>query len=186
MLRAVSDPAVDLAAHIRTELSDEAPQGFHFTDHLIRQDSALERLTEQLRGHGDMAEVERAIALAVSQEHDGWTQLKLLELVERLGLVATAPALMELVEKRAGAEDDRSRFLAGRACEVMLKLPLDLESRTRANDLCKGPLEDVGRFRMSAERVRSLHRPRRAEWILLAVVMVLGIGGLVFAFLATS
>jgi hypothetical protein len=182
----VSDPAVDLATHIRTELSDESPQGFHFIDHVVRQDRSLERLTEQLRAHGDMGEVERAISLAISEERDGWTQLKLLELVERLELKGAAPSLMSLVERRAADDDDRGRFLAGRACEVMLKLPLDLDTRTRASELCKGPLEEVARFRMSAERVRAVHRPRRIEWAILVALMALGIGGLIFAFMATG
>ncbi len=145
------DPAVDLAAQIRTELSDRAPEGFHFTDHVIRQDAALERLTEQLRSHPDRPEVERAVAHAVTEEKDGWILLKLMELMERLDLSGAAPALMKVAQHPPG-EGARSQFLAGRACEVLLKLPLDLETRARANEICKIPLQQMARHRQPRRR----------------------------------
>ncbi len=180
MTSASSDPALDLAAQIRAELSDRAPEGFHFTDHVIRQDEALERLTARLRHHPDPSEVERALAYAIEQERAGWTLLKLLELVERLKLLGTAPALIKLAQAPPG-QGDRAQFLAGRACEVMLRLPLDLETRTRANQICKVPLQQVARYRMGAEKERSLQRPRRTEWLLLVLLMAIGIAALIFA-----
>jgi hypothetical protein len=33
-------------------------------------------------------------------------------------------------------------------------------------------------------RARATHRPRRVEWAILVAVMVLGLGGLIFAFQA--
>jgi hypothetical protein len=181
-----SDSSAELAAQIRSELVDTDPQGFLFNDHVIRQDGALERLTAHLAAHPDREEVERAVAKAVETETDGWTLLKLLEVVERLLLLGAAPALIHLVEQRRGAEDDRSRFLAGRASEVLLKLPLNLESRTRANAICQGPLEEIATFRMSTQRARLVHRPRRVEWMILVALMLLGIAGLIFAFRATG
>jgi hypothetical protein len=177
------DATAELSAQIRAELSDRAPEGFHFTDHLIRQDAALERLTEQLRAHPDVSEVERAVGRAVSEEKDGWTLLKLFELVERLTLTGTSASLMQLASEPPG-DGPRSRFLAGRACEVLLQLPLDYETRTRANEICKLPLDEIARFRMGAQRERTMQRPRRVEWIILAIVMLLALAGLGFALFA--
>jgi hypothetical protein len=176
------DPAADLAIQIRTELSDRAPEGFHFTDHLIRQDEALGRTAARLEAHPDRSEVERALARALDDESDRWTILKLLELVERMQLLGTAPALMKIASFTGG--DERSRFLAGRACEVLLKLPLDLEARTRANALCKAPLEEVARFRRGADREQVLQRPRRIEWLLVIGLLALAMAALIFAFTA--
>jgi len=175
-----SDPAVDLAAQIRAELSDRAPEGFHFVDHVIRQDEALQRLTAQLSAHPDPLEVERALALALEQESEGWTLLKLLELTERLRLPGAAPALLNLAQQPPG-QGPRAEFLAGRACEVMLALPLDLQTRTRANQICKDPLEQIARYRLGAEKERQLQRPRQIEWLLLVVLMAIGIAALIFA-----
>jgi len=177
------DPAADLALQIRTELADSPPQGFLFNDHVIRQDASLERLAERLRSHPDGAEVGAAVHRALSDERDGWVQLKLLELVERLTLAAAAPALIALAG-RPQTEDDRSRFLSGRAAEVLLKLPLDLETRNRANAVTQGPLEEIARFRMGAQRAQQMHRPRRAEWTLLVVLMAVAVIGFALAWRA--
>ncbi len=179
MSPAGEDPAADLAIQIRTELSDRPPEGFHFTDHLIRQDEALEKTAAGLESHADRAEVERAVARALADEKDGWTLLKLLELVERMQLLGAAEALMAIASSPGG--DQRARFLAGRACEVLLKLPLDLEARTRANTVCKVPLEEVGRFRLGSQRERALQRPRRIEWLLVIGLFALAIAALIFA-----
>src|SRR5215469_4390030 len=178
-MRTGEDPAVDLAIQIRTELSDRAPEGFHFSDHLIRQDEALQRTAARLEAHPDRSEVERALALAIANERAGWTLLKLLELVERMQLPGTAPALIQLASSHT--PDERSRFVAGRACEVLLKLPLDVAARARANEVCKKPLAEVARFRMGAEREQSLQRPRRIEWLLLLGLVALAIAALIFA-----
>ena len=80
--------------------------------------------------------------------------------------------------------DERGRYLAGRACEVMLKLPLDLATRNRVNDVSRGPLEDIARFRMGAERAQRMHRPRQVEWTLLVILMALAGAGLIVAWVA--
>lgn len=180
MTSAGSDPALDLAAQICSELSDRAPEGFRFTDQVIRQDEALQRLTAQLRAQPDVSEVERALCYAVEQVREDWTLLKLLELIEQLKFPGAAPALIELAQARRG-QDARSEFLAGRACEVMLALPLDLQTRVRANEICKGPLQQIARYRLGAERERHLQRPRQMEWLLLVALMAIGIAALIFA-----
>jgi hypothetical protein len=179
MTSASNDPASDLAIQIRTELSDRAPEGFRFSDHLIRQDEALERTAVRLEAHPDRSEVERALALAIAEEKEGWTLLKLLELVERMQLLGAAPAVLGLAS--SPAPDERARYLAGRACEVLLKLPLDREARARANSVCKVPLEQAGVFRLGAERERALQRPRWIEWLLVIGLMALAIAALIFA-----
>jgi hypothetical protein len=176
------DAASDLAAQIRLELADPAPQGFAFNDHAIRQDAGLDRLVERLRHHPDAAEVEAAVSSSVAEERDGWTLLKLLELVERLSLAGAVEPLLRLAA--SPQQDARGRFLAGRACEVMLTLPLDLETRNRVNEVSKGPLDDIARFRMGAERAQRMHRPRQVEWTLLAALMALAGAGVVVAWLA--
>jgi len=175
----MASAAEDLALQIRAELSERAPEGFHFSDHLIRQDEALQRTAARLEAHPDRLEVERALALAIANEHDGWSLLKLLELVERMQLPGTAPALIQLASSHT--PDERSRFVAGRACEVLLKLPLDVAARARANEVCKKPLEEVARLRMGAEREQRLQRPRRIEWLLLLGLVALAIAALIFA-----
>jgi hypothetical protein len=175
--------AQELAAQIRTELADASPQGFLAHEGVLRQDAGLERLAERLRQHPDGAEVAEAVRLALSSERDGWTLLKLLELVDRLSVEQAVEPLLVLAAQPPG-EDDRAQFLAGRACEVLLKLPLDLKSRTRANEVCKAPLEDIARFRMGAQRAQQMHRPRQVEWTLLVVLMVLALGGLMLAWRA--
>ena len=178
-MRAGEDPAADLAIQIRTELSDRAPEGFHFSNHLIRQDEALQRTAMRLEAHPDRSEVERALARALDDEEDGWTSLKLLELVDRMQLLGAATALIKLASSTT--HDERARFLAGRACEVLLRLPLDLEARARANAVCKAPLAEVARFRLGAERERALQRPRRIEWLLVIGLFALAIAALIFA-----
>ncbi len=178
-MASADDPAEDLALQIRAELSERAPEGFHFSDHLIRQDEALQRTAARLEAHPDPSEVERALALAIANERDGWTLLKLLELVERMGLPGAAPALIQLAS--SPTPEQRSRFVAGRACEVLLKLPLDLAARARANKVCKKPLEEVASFRMGAEREQRLQRPRRIEWLLLFGLVALAVAALIFA-----
>ena len=173
------DPSEDLALQIRAELCERAPEGFHFSDHLIRQDEALQRTAARLEAHPDRSEVERALALAIASERDGWTLLKLLELVERMQLPGAAPALIQLAS--SPTPDERSRFVAGRACEVLLKLPLDVAARARANEVCKEPLEEVARLRLGAEREQRLQRPRRIEWLLLLGLVALAIAALIFA-----
>jgi hypothetical protein len=176
------DGARDLAAQIRLELADPAPQGFAFNDHAIRQDAALDRLVDRLHHHPDGGEVEAAVRRAVAEERDGWTLLKLLELVERLSLASAVEPLLRLAA--SPPQDERGRFLAGRACEVMLTLPLDLAMRNRVNEVSRGPLDDIARFRMGAERAQRMHRPRQVEWTLLAALMALAGAGLVVAWLA--
>jgi hypothetical protein len=173
------DPAADLARQIRAELADRAPEGLLFTDLLIRQDDALQRVSARLQEYPDRSEVERALALALADEKDGWTLLKLLELAERLQPLAAAAALMSIAATKSA--DERGRFLAGRACEVLLKLPLDLAGRSQANEVCRGPLEDAAAFRVGADRERQLQRPRRLEWLLLIGLLALAIAGLIFA-----
>jgi hypothetical protein len=175
--------AQDLAAQIRTELADTAPQGFLAHDVVLRQDAGLERLVERLRQYPDGAEMAEAVRLALAAERDGWTLLKLLELVDRLSIDKAAEPLLALAAQPPG-EDDRAQFLAGRASEVLLKLPLDLKTRTRANEVCKAPLEAIARFRMGAQRAQQMHRPRQVEWTLLVVLMVLALGGLLLAWRA--
>jgi hypothetical protein len=125
--------------------------------------------------------VAEALGSLLEQERDGWTQLKLLELADRLAPPALAPALMKYVEGLASSAEPRSRFLAGRAGEVLLKLPLDLEARGKAAELSAGPLREAAALRGRAMRSRSLHRPRRVEWAILVAMMVLGLTGLLFA-----
>lgn len=174
-----ADPAEDLALQIRAELSEPAPEGFHFADHLIRQDEAWQRTAARVQAHPDSAEVERALTMAIERERDGWTLLKLLELVDRVQPVAAAPALIQLAS--SPGPDERSRYVAGRACEVLLKLPLDVAARSRANEVCKEPLSELARLRLGAEREQSLQRPRRIEWLLLVVLALLALAGLLFA-----
>jgi hypothetical protein len=181
-MESTDDGARDLAAQIRLELADPAPQGFAFNDHAVRQDAALDRLTDRLRQHPDAVEVEAAVRRAVGEERDGWTQLKLLELVERLNLKGAVEPLLRLAV--TARDDERGRFLAGRACEVMLKLPLDLETRNRVNQVCQGPLDDIARFRMGAQRAQRMHRPRQVEWTLLVMLMALAGAGVLVAWLA--
>src|SRR5436190_485815 len=96
------DAAAELSAQIRSELADKAPEGFHFTDHVIRQDAALQRLVDRLREHPDLPEVERAVDRAVLEEKEGWTLLKLFELIERLNLVGASGALMHTAQRPPG------------------------------------------------------------------------------------
>jgi hypothetical protein len=179
MIGGTEQSGADLAAQIRAELSDSSPEGFHFSDHVVRQDDALQRLIQNLEHYPDRAEVEHALSRALRDERDGWVLLKLLELVEHLALTGVAPALVELAQRPT--ETERGQFLAGRACEVLLKLPLDLNARTRANQVCKVPLQQVARYRLGADRERRLHRPRRIEWLLLVLLMVAAIAALIFA-----
>jgi len=175
----VSLAAPDLTAlsrQIRTELSDTAPQGFHFGDQVLRQDAGLERLATHLRSLPP-AELGAALSESLLEEKDGWTLLKLLELVERLETRGCADALVELAQNPPG-EGDRRKFLAGRACEVLLRLPLDERSRHRADAACKIPLQEIQLFRLGADRERKLHRPRRVEWALLMGLMLLALTGL--------
>lgn len=183
MTQPPADPAIDLALQIRADLSDLAPQGFHFRDHLLRQDAILQRLSEHLRAHPDAAEVERAIAHALVTEPDEWVLLKLVELSDRLSLPGTAPALLGIAQR--SGPGDRGLFLSGRACEVLLKLPLDLASRADANRLCQVPLKRISEFRHGEETQRLLYRPRRLEWALLILLMLAVLGGLLFAYLST-
>ncbi len=179
-----ADEGRALATQIRTELKEAAPEGFHFTDHLIRQDAALLRLSEQLTAFDDRDALTAALSQALREEHDGWTLLKLLELLDRLRLPGTADALIDLAQRPPGDDDARSRFLAGRACEVLLRLPLDLAQRARANAVSEGRMEDVQRYRLGAARVAGLQRPRRVEWALLVGFMVVGLIGLLYGLLA--
>jgi hypothetical protein len=174
---------IAFAQTIRAELADPAPQGFAFTDQLFRQDAALEHLTARLRAHPDAGEVERALVHALLAERDGWVLLKLLELTERLAPKGAAEALIKIAQDPPG-DEGRARFLAGRACEVLLKLPLGYETRRRANEASKGKLEDPFRYRLGALRERQLQRPRRVEWLLLVVMMALVLGGLLVAWAA--
>lgn len=174
-----------LASHIAAELRDPEPKGFQFDELVLRQDAGLQRLAEHLQAEPE-AEVAEALGLLLEREPDGWTQLKLLELCDRVAPLAMAPALMRYAEARVSAAEPRTRFLAGRACEVLLKLPLDLEARARAQALSERPLREAAELRGQALRSRSLHRPRRVEWVILVLLMLLGLSGLLFAFQALS
>jgi hypothetical protein len=116
-------------------------------------------------------------------EQNGWVLLKLIELADRLQLDAAAPALLRIAREPPG-EGERSLFLAGRACEVLLKLPLDVTTRAEANQVCLVPLERVTQFRLGAQVERLLQRPRRLEWALLATLMALGLAGFAYTLLS--
>lgn len=179
-----SEPAMDLARQIRGELSEPAPEGFQFLEHVIRQDAGLLRLGRRLAAHPDPAEVAEALSHALRTEQSGWVLLKLIELTDWLGTSAATPALLALAEHPPG-EGERSAFLAGRACEVLLKLPLDVKTRAEANRICGAPLQHIHQFRLGAERERLLQRPKRLEWVLLAALMALGVGGFVYVLLSS-
>lgn len=172
----------ELAEHLLTELRDPEPKGFHFQDHVLRQDTGLDRLTESLRTEAPEA-LASALGMALSREQDGWTQLKIIELCDRLAPPGLEGALIRFLEERAGG-DDRERFLAGRAAEVLIRLPLDRAARARASEVSQGPLQELERFRRREQAARSVHRPRRVEWAILAVMMALGLLGTAVAFRA--
>lgn len=172
-----------LAQHVAAELRDPEPKGFQFDELVLRQDTGLQKLADHLAGE-PVEHVAEALARLLEQERDGWVQLKVLELADRAAPLAMAPALMEYVRARREASEPRVRFLAARACEVLLKLPLDLEARAQASELSKAPLAEAAEARGRAARARAMHRPRRVEWAILVAVMVLGLGGLLFAFQA--
>ena len=178
-----SQAAIDLARQIRTELSEPAPQGFQYHERMLGQDESLQRLCQQLAADPNTQEVEQAVIQALNTEQDGWVLLKLVELADRLQIAAVAAALLRVAREPPG-EGERSMFLAGRACEVLLKLPLDLKTRAEANQVCSVPLERVTQFRLGAQTERLLQRPRRLEWILLATLMALGLGGFAYALLS--
>lgn len=179
----MSEEGETLAQHVAAELRDPEPKGFQFDEAVLRQDAGLLQLADDLVAEPE-AHVAEALGALLERERDGWVQLKVLELADRLAPVAMAPALIRYVESRQGAEEPRVRFLAARACEVLLRLPLDLEARARAAELSTGPLREVGQVRGHALRARALHRPRRVEWAILAAVMALGLAGLLYAFQA--
>jgi len=179
----MSEEGEALAQHVAAELRDPEPKGFTFDEAVLRQDASLLRLAEHL-GKEPEAPVAEALGRLLEQERDGWVQLKVLELADRLAPVALAPALIRYAEAKAGAEEPRVRFLAGRACEVLLRLPLDLEARAKAQALSARPLQEVVSARGQALRARAMHRPRRVEWAILVAVMVLGLSGLIYAFQA--
>jgi hypothetical protein len=169
-----------LARQIRTELAEAAPEGFHFTDHVLRQDDSLERMASQLRAESPDA-LSQALSQALLSERNGWAALKLLELMELLALPGCAPALIAFCQNPPD-EADRRKFLAGRACEVLLRLPVDRATRLTADAACKIPLQDIVVFRHGADRERKIHRPRKIEWGLLIALMALALLGLWVAF----
>jgi hypothetical protein len=179
----MSEEGEALAQHVAAELRDPEPKGFTFDEAVLRQDASLTRLSEHL-GQEPEAQVAEALGRLLEQERDGWAQLKILELADRLAPAALAPALLQYVEARRKAEEPRVRFLAGRACEVLLRLPLDRELRAKAQAISAGPLQEVASARGQALRARAMHRPRRVEWLILVAMMVLGIAGLLYAFQA--
>jgi hypothetical protein len=179
----MSEEGESLAQHVAAELRDPEPKGFAFDEAVLRQDASLQRLAEHL-GKEPGAHAAEALGRLLEQERDGWVQLKVLELADRLAPVELAPALMRYVESRAGAEEPRVRFLAGRACEVLLRLPLDLEARARAQAISARPLHEVALARGQALSARAMHRPRRVEWAILVAMMALGLSGLIYAFQA--
>src|SRR4051812_13258237 len=179
----MSEEGETLAQHVAAELRDPEPKGFQFDEAVLRQDAGLQQLADDLVAEPE-AHVAEALGALLEQERDGWVQLKVLELADRLGPVGRARALMRYGEARRGAGEPRARFLASRACEVLLRLPLDREARARAADLSKGPLREVGQVRGQALRARALHRPRRVGWGILVAVMALGLAGLIYAFQA--
>jgi len=181
----VTQEGESLASHLAAELRDPEPAGFRFDDLVLRQDEGLRRLAEQL-SHEPEAEVAEALGLLLEREGGGWVQLKLLELCDRLAPLRLAPALLRYLEARASSDEPGARFLAGRAGEVLLGLPLDLETRARAQAISAGPMREAAELRAQAARSRSLHRPRRAEWAILVAAMLLGLCGLVYALQAVS
>ena len=72
----------------------------------------------------------------------------------------------------------------GDGAEVLLKLPLDLATRNRANEVTQAPLQEIARFRMGAQRAQSIHRPRQVEWTILGLLMVLALLGFFVAWRA--
>jgi hypothetical protein len=140
-------------------------------------------LANRLRAHQDWSELERAINYAFSETRDGWTRLKLLELVDRLSLLGAAPALLHLAQ-HPETDDPRSEFVAGRACEILLRLPLNLEMRKAADDACAVPLTRLAAFRAGAQRERLQQRPRHLEWLLLIFLMALALIGFIVALFA--
>lgn len=179
----MSEAGESLAQHVAAELRDPEPAGFQFDELVLRQDVGLQQLADHLAAEPAEA-VGEALGLLLDQEQEGWTQLKVLELADRVAPRSMAPALIRYVQARAGAGDPRTRFLAARACEVLLRLPLDLEARARAAELSAEPLREVAEYRGQALRTRAMQRPRRLEWAILVAVMVLGISGLIYAFQA--
>lgn len=177
----MSEAGESLAQHVAAELRDPEPRGFQFDELVLRQDVGLQQLADHLAAEPP-ADVGEALGLLLEQEQDGWTQLKVLELADRLAPVSMAPALIRYVQQREGGPDSRTRFLAARACEVLLRLPLDLEARSRAAELSAQPLREAALVRGEALRSRTLQKPRRVEWAILVAVMLLGLSGLVYAF----
>src|SRR4051812_36556667 len=154
----MSEEGESLAQHLAAELRDPEPRGFQFDEAVLRQDAGLQRLADHL-GAEPEAPVAEALGLLLEQERDGWGQLKLLELADRLAPAAMAPALLRYVETRISSAEPRVRFLAARACEVLLRMPLDLELRARASALSAQPLQEVSQVRGQALRARAMHRP---------------------------
>src|SRR4051812_33230353 len=140
-----------LAQHVAAELRDPEPKGFTFDEAVLRQDASLQRLAEYL-GKEPEASVAEALGRLLEQERDGWVQLKVLELADRLAPAAAAPALIAYVEARAGAEEPRVRFLAGRAREGLLRPPLDLEAPAKGPGLSPPPPRGGGLGRGPARR----------------------------------
>src|SRR5262245_51670637 len=142
----MSEAGETLALHIASELRDPEPAGFQFDEAVLRQDVGLQQLVDHLAAEKP-AEVGEALGLLLEREGDGWTQLKVLELADRLAPVSMAEALIRYVQQRSNDPQPRTRFLAARACEVLLRLPLGLEARARAADLSVKPLREVAGVR---------------------------------------
>jgi hypothetical protein len=170
----------ELLQHLIAELSDEEPKGFGFDELVLRQDAALERLHSQLSQEPPEV-IAGALGEALGHGLHGWGQLKLLELCDRSPHLELAEPLMAFARARVDSTVARERFLAGRACEVLVKLPLNLDARARANELSKLLLPEVQSAKERAQRERSMHRPRRIEWGILAAMMATGLFGLWFA-----
>src|SRR6185295_13946547 len=102
--------ADELKLHIASELMDPEPKGFQFDELVVRQDAALERLAGQLKDE-DSGALAGALSTLLDEGSDGWRQLKLLELSDRLAPAALAPSLMQFAQKRASSSAERERFL---------------------------------------------------------------------------
>src|SRR3954469_5356356 len=115
----MSEAGESLAQHIASELRDPEPAGFRFDEAVLRQDVGLQQLADHLAAEPP-ADVGEALGILLEQERDGWTQLKVLELADRLAPKAMAPALIRYVQERSSDPEPRTRFPAARARGVRL------------------------------------------------------------------
>lgn len=155
----------------------------HIRASMARRPDALEPLLEKLAAD-ERPRLEAALSQLLASEQDGPKQLLLLDVIEKMSLTGTFDGLIEVVKLHKQSEDPRLRFLAGRASEVLLRLPLNLTQRAIANSVCQDSLLEGQRLRLQAERASAMQRPRRIEWALLAALMAMALAGIIYAFVA--